>query len=171
MAKGRLPLIPRGRPLPADHYAEVTDAANAVREVTGDNRYISAARANGAIHVKWIGPPIRNSAPVKMLVTAIANNSLTCKRVDASDAAVGDDITVNRPEHLRHGTASRWPLITTWTTVNAQEATVGNGTLSGTAKVTPAYVANVSLIYAAYNAATGAWEDTNRDGRAWAIEE
>jgi hypothetical protein len=79
----RLPILKPGQPVPAAHYAEVTESRNALRSAAGDGRYIAVSLQGGALGVRWIGGPLIRP-PVTFLarITSVALQSGHAARWD-----------------------------------------------------------------------------------------
>ena len=61
-----IPTLPKGK-LPAAHYARVTEAAQLIRNATGDGQFINADIVAGTLKIRWVGPGIpRRSVVVKV---------------------------------------------------------------------------------------------------------
>lgn len=114
----------------------------------------------------------------RLIVTAIANDYLTCRRIDADDVPFGDSILVAKPIELRHD-YTLYSGLTGLTTTNAQTVSATDGTTTEVWKVTLDYQANESIIWAQPVAVSGVqvggnelrWIDANVAARAWAVEE
>lgn len=117
-----------------------------------------------------------SSSATPFIVQSIQNNWLTCRTWDGSTAG-STDILVAKPFLLRHVLAN-YPQLTSFTTVNAQQATVVESGNTYTWKVTLPYAAD-EIIWAQPTTlgdlTSGGnplvWEDTNRGAHAWGVEE
>lgn len=166
----------RGRPIDWRQYRAMAEAANRIRTVTGDGRYIAADIVADSLNIRWVGPPIvYPSAAKRMRVKTIENDYLVCVPWDG--ATEGEAVNVAKPFKLRHILAN-YDDLTGLTTVTSQRVQATDGATIENWQVTLNYEEDDEI--AAIKPIGGAgvtvgdtdldWLDVNENGRAWAVE-
>lgn len=69
-----IPILPRGAAIPAEHYGMVTDAANRIRYVTGDKRYIAADIRSGTLTIRFIGALAGGTSGTDVILAKITSS-------------------------------------------------------------------------------------------------
>ena len=91
-------------------------------------------------------PLDRGGDKEKLIVTAMANDYLSARFIDADGAATGDAIDIAKPEQLRHD-VTLYASLTTLDTDSANQVSVSDGTTDEVWAINPA-IAISSLITA-----------------------
>lgn len=87
-----LPILPKGTPIPATHYEQVTRGHNAVRRVTGDKRYIAADLRAGSLTIQWVGPTVAAAGSIirRFKVKSTTTDWLVCRLWDGTTEGAND---------------------------------------------------------------------------------
>ena len=126
---------------------------------------------------RGLGSPAGRGGPTQLMceITALANDDLTVRRLDASGAMIGAAFDAAKPFELRHVAANYdWP--TGLTTTNTNEVEVTDGTDTYTWIVTPIYrvgdpikVEAVPFSGVTVSGSDLKWE-ASASTRTWAVE-
>jgi hypothetical protein len=139
------PDIPQNGPIMAHWLNAVKNAV--IASIRGDGRHINVRHVGGSVIIglagQQQGTALERPAP-RYVIQAIANNYLTCIRIDGEGEEVGESVIIAKKPTLRHD-ASQYPGVTSIVTVNADtiDATGPNpsaaGNITERARVTPAW--------------------------------